>query len=195
MKILVFRISALAGFLFLDHRVAWSQNTPAAGFGVSKESVFWATFCIMTGIIVFAFGFIALGLLRSHAWQLGDALSEEADNQPNPLPAGVKPVMVASSSRLIALIGLLNILSVFLGFGYYFLYSAFAGTVHLEDMRSVIYYLFSGAVMFAPYLANQLQNAFSSFAAAPQAPARVVPIPTQPMVQPSPLMMGGVGVG
>jgi hypothetical protein len=195
MKILVYRISALAAFLFVDQTVAWSQNAPTATFGVSKESVFWATFCIMTGIIVFAFGFIALGLLRSPTWQLGDAVSEEADNQPNPLPAGVKPVMVASSSRLIALIGLLNILGVFLGFGYYFLYSAFAGTVHLEDMRSVIYYLFSGAVMFAPYLANQLQNAFSSFATAPQAPAQIVPIPTQPMVQPSPLVMRGVGVG
>jgi hypothetical protein len=194
MKALVHRISALAGFLFLNHTFAWSQNTPTTSFAVSKESVFWATFCIMTGIIVFAFGFITLGLLRSSTWQLGDAVSEEADNQPNPLPAGVKPVMVASSSRLIALMGLLNILSVFLGFGYYFLYSAFAGTVHLEDMKSVIYYLFSGAVMFAPYLANQLQNAFSSFAA-PQAPSQIVPTLTQPVVQPSSLVMRGVGVG
>jgi hypothetical protein len=148
-------LTLLVGTL-LRPAAVWAQQGPPApaNFGVSKETVFWATFLIMTAILAFSFLFVALGLLRSPYWFLGDAMSEEAGNQPDPLPAGVKPLMVASSSRL----GLLNILGVFLGFGYYFLYSAFAGTVSLTDMRSVIYYLFSGAVMFAPYLANQLQS-------------------------------------
>jgi len=163
----------------------------SSSFGVSKEAVFWATFWIMTAILAFAFLFVALGLLRSRDWQLGDAISEEAGNQPDPLPAGTKPIMVASSSRLIALLGLLNILGVFLGFGYYFLYSAFAGTVHLEDMKSVIYYLFSGAVMFAPYLANQLRDAFTSFGATPQIVGQAAPAVAQPV----PVLMRGIGVG
>ena len=177
--------------LLLNPCMIWAQpaSTSAPSFGVSKDTVFWTTFCIMTAILAFAFLFVALGLLRSGDWHLGDALSEEAGNQPNPLPAGTKPVMVASSSRLIALLGLLNILGVFLGFGYYFLYTAFAGTtVQAADMKSVIYYLFSGAVMFAPYLANQLRDAFTSFAA-PQTAAAPAQAP------PTPVLVRGVGVG
>ena len=185
-------------FLFVSSAVVlgpsltWAQSAPTqvSSFGVSKESVFWATFVIMTAMLAFAFLFVAMGLLRSRDWQLGDAVSEEAGNQPDPLPAGVKPIMVASSSRFIALLGLLNILAVFLGFGFYFLYSAFAGTVHLEDMKSVIYYLFSGAVMFAPYLANQLRDALGSFGAVPQSvvqPAQALAQPAPaPIAQPSP---------
>ena len=172
--------------------IGWSQtSTSSTNFGVSKESVFWATFCIMTAVLVFAFLFVALGLLRSRDWQLGDAISEEAGNQPDPLPVGTKPIMVASSSRLIALLGLLNILGVFLGFGYYFLYAAFSGPgqVSLNDMKSVIYYLFSGAVMFAPYLANQLSGAFTSFGAAPK--SVLAPAPAQT----APVLVRGIGVG
>jgi len=177
----------------LSPSAAWAQAAPApsSGFGVSRESVFWVTLWIMTAILAFAFVFVALGLLRSRDWQLGDAVSEEAGNQPDPLPIGTKPIMVASSSRLIALLGLLNILGVFLGFGYYFLYSAFAGTMHLEDMKSVIYYLFSGAVMFAPYLANQLREAFTSFGAAPQVVGQAAQAPAPP----APVLVRGVGVG
>ena len=189
-------LTLLVGVL-LSPAVAWAQQTggPApANFGVSKETVFWASFVIMTLILGFAFVFITVGLLRSQNWFLGDALSEEADNQPNPLPPGVKPVMVASSSRLMAVLGLLNILGVFLGFGYYFLYAAFAGTVNLADMKSVIYYLFSGAVMFAPYLANQLQSAFSSFGGAIAVPQTVVQA-IQPIAPAAPVLVRGNAVG
>jgi hypothetical protein len=150
--------------------VAIQAGGVQAGFDVKKDSVFWSAFWIMTVLLFLLFLFTALGLLRSRDWQLGDAVSEEAGNQPNPLPVDKKPVMVASSSRLIALLGLLTILVVFLGFGYYFLYSAFAGTLQSADMKSVIYYLFSGAVMFAPYLANQLREAFTAFS--PTAPTK-----------------------
>lgn len=191
------RITMLLRLFLLSSLVpvaASAQGTAQQPFGVSKESVFWVTFCIMTGIVAFAMLFVALGLLRSRDWFLGDAVSEEAGNQPDPLPAGQKPLMVASSSRLIALLGLLNILGVFLGFGYYFLYAAFAGTVNLSDMKSVIYYLFSGSVMFAPYLANQLSAAFSSFGAAPQAVQSAAQPMAQPAPQPAPVLVrGGVG--
>jgi hypothetical protein len=189
-------LTLLVGVL-LSPAVAWAQQPGApapANFGVSKETVFWAAFCIMTAILGFAFVFTVVGLLRSQNWFLGDALSEEAGNQPDPLPPGVKPVMVASSSRLMALLGLLNILGVFLGFGYYFLYAAFAGTVNLTDMKSVIYYVFSGAVMFAPYLANQLQSAFSSFGGAVAVPQTLVQA-IQPVVPAAPVLVRGNAVG
>jgi hypothetical protein len=93
-----------------------------------------------------------------------------------------------------ALLGLLNILGVFIGFGYYFLYAAFAGTVSLTDMKSVIYYVFSGAVMFAPYLANQLQSAFSSFGGAVAVPQTVVQA-IQPVVPAAPVLVRGNAVG
>lgn len=130
----------------------------------------------------FLFGLVTFFSFPALA-QAAQPVSEEAGNQPNPLPLGVKPVMVASSSRLIALVGLLNILGVFLGFGYYFLYPAFAqGSIDAGAMKGVIYYLFSGAVMFAPYLANQLQNAFSSFAGAPTAATSATPAATVAIV-------------
>jgi len=178
--------------VFLSPWAAWAQAAPgtSSSFGVRKESVFWATFLIVAVILVFAFAFVAVGLLRSRDWQLGDALSEEAGNQPDPLPAGVKPIMVASSSRLLALLGLLSILGVFLGFGYYFLYSAFAGTVKLDEMKSVIYYLFSGAVMFAPYLANQLREGLTSFGKAPNLGQAA-----QVAAQPAAVIARGAGVG
>ena len=189
-------LTLLVGTL-LSPAVAWAQQPGApapANFGVSRETVFWAAFCIMTAILGFAFVFTVVGLLRSQSWFLGDALSEEAGNQPDPLPPGVKPVMVASSSGLMALLGLLNILGVFLGFGYYFLYAAFAGTVSLTDMKSVIYYVFSGAVMIAPYSANQLQSAFSSFGGAVAVPQTVVQA-IQPVVQPAPVLVRVNAVG
>jgi hypothetical protein len=58
-------------------------------------------------------------------------------------------------------------------------------------MKSVLYYLFSGAVMFAPYLANQLQSAFSSFGAAPQGVVQ----PVQPAAPPAPVLVRGSAVG
>jgi hypothetical protein len=70
-----------------------------------------------------------------------------------------------------ALLGLLNILGVFLGFGYYFLYAA-----------------------FAPYLANQLQSAFSSFGGAVAVPQTVVQT-IQPVVPPAPVLVRGNAVG
>jgi hypothetical protein len=195
--------TCLMSLIVLSSSLLWAQaqqQPPApANFGVSKEAVFWVTFSIMTLLLVFACGFVTVGLLRSPTWNLGDAVSEEAGNQPNPLPAGVKPIMVASSSRLLALLGLLNILAVFLGFGYYFLYTAFStGQVKIEDMKGVISYLFSGAVMFAPYLANQLQTAFSSFfSGVPQAAAAPVVQGTlgTPPAQPAPVVVRGVAVG
>jgi len=69
-------LTFLVGVL-LSPVALWAQQPggPApADFGVSKETVFWAAFCIMTAILGFAFVFTVVGLLRSQSWFLGDAL-------------------------------------------------------------------------------------------------------------------------
>jgi hypothetical protein len=152
--------------LFITAANVRADQTPAGGatFGVAPATVFWWAFTIMTLLLILLFLIVAMGLSRSKDWHLGDAASEEAGNQPSTLPVGTKPVMVASASRLIALLGLLVILVIFLGFGYYLLYAAFSCKLDTVNVKPIVYFLFSGATMFAPYLANQLQSAFSAFA-------------------------------
>jgi len=124
---------------------------------------FWTVFWVVT-ILLFLFLVVTfLGLLRSKDWSLADAVSEEAGNQPAMLPAGQKPIMVASSSRLVALLGLLGILTMFIGTGYHLLWSLFCGKT-LPPLWEVMRFFYGGAAMFAPYLINQLKEAFSAFA-------------------------------
>src|SRR5271169_886657 len=104
----------------------------------APPSVIWAAFILTMLLILLLFLMVAVGLLRSKDWHLGDAVSEEAGNQPSTLPVGTKPVMVASSSRLIALLGLLVILVMFLGFGYYFLYAAFTCNLETGNVKQVV---------------------------------------------------------
>src|SRR5262245_54337784 len=67
--------------------------------------------------VVTILGFLA-ALGRSPTWSIGDALSEEAGNQPM-LPPGQKPIMVASVSRTIALFGLFVIMTGVFGIAYF----------------------------------------------------------------------------
>jgi hypothetical protein len=78
-----------------------------------------------------------VALLKSKEWSLADTVSEEAYPQPAALPANGegKPIMVASTSRLVALMRLLGILSMFLGVGYYILWSHLAKTQSLSFGR------------------------------------------------------------
>lgn len=150
---------------------------------------FWA----ITGLVTVLLGILFLGVIgtlrKSPAWSLADALSEEAAGQPDPLPAGQKPVMVASSSRLIALSGLLVILSLYLGFGYAALWDHFFDQGHSFDIKSILGFLFGGATLFAPYLANQLTTAFGAFTGSVQQASTPSPVgggqptPAQVIVQ------------
>ena len=104
---------------------------PALGFPVSD----WVTFPVIALVVL---GLIwtlvtvrnALGAPNS-GWSLKDALSEEADvtqtaADGSPVMAGGAPVKItrlaASSSRLIAFIGMLAILFLYLGFGIFILW-------------------------------------------------------------------------
>jgi hypothetical protein len=133
---------------------------------MTPTQIFW-TFWIIFALITILLGFVLLalisGLRQSATWSMGDALSEEAGNQPNPLPAGQKAIMVASSSRLIAFLGLSVLLCLFLGFGYMILWDHFFNSSKPIDTKTLLTFLFGGATMFAPYVANQVASAFGTF--------------------------------
>src|SRR5207247_1467676 len=114
--------------------------------------------------------------LGSSKWSLADALSEEAEvtsmeadpaggTKPR-LDASGKPLMVtemrSSTSRLIALMGMIVILLMFLGFGAFALYS-FGKTGNMPDsIDKVVNFLLAGLTLFAPYLVNKFATAFES---------------------------------
>lgn len=103
-------------------------------------------------------------------WSLADALSEEADlTVPDAagLPYTVNGVvakkteLVASSSRLIAFMGLLAIMFLYLGFGAFILWG-FAKTGTIPAAASgVTNYLLGGMTLFAPYVVNKFASVFA----------------------------------
>ncbi len=111
--------------------------------------------------------------LSSTKWSLADALSEEVEIT---LFEGEgdarKPVydkedrprkvvdMKASTSRVIALMGMMAILMLFLGFGAFSLYS-FGATGSMPDsIDRVVQLLLAGLTLFAPYVVNQFSSLF-----------------------------------
>lgn len=148
---------------------AWAQQTvsppsPAATCPPCCGP-FWPIFWVVT-ILLFVFLMVTfIALLRNEEWSLADAVSEEAIPQPPTLPEKCegKPIMVASTSRLVALLGLLGILSMFIGVGYYLLWSLFCKG-EVPQLWEIVRFFYAGAAMFAPYLVNQIREAFESFA-------------------------------
>lgn len=135
----------------------------------------WLVYAVSIAVLVIAFFAIA-GIRRALAntkWSLADALSEEVqvtgwDTSVTPnkplLDASGNPLLVtemcASSSRVIALMGMLVILLMFLGFGVFSLFS-FGKTGTLPDsMSNVVDFLLSGLTLFAPYLVNKFSGLF-----------------------------------
>jgi hypothetical protein len=93
-------------------------------------------------------------------WSFGDALSEESVYQPKEIRQKSDIIMFASSSRLIALLGLLGILTIVVGIGYSIMWNLFLfGSV--PDLSQVRSFLYGAACLFAPYLANQLSGLFT----------------------------------
>ncbi len=125
---------------------------------------YWWAFWVSTGALTALFLVVVCSLLRymyKDKWSLGDALSEESSIQPKEIHGRKDVIMVASSSRLIALLGLLGILTIVLGIGFSVIWNLFVyGTVpQLTQVRS---FLYGAACLFAPYLANQLRSVFDS---------------------------------
>lgn len=131
----------------------------AAGPQDASSSAFEFATVIMTLFAAAALIAFVRALSRSTTWSLGDALSEEAGNQP-PLPPGTRPVMVASASRTIALFGLFMMMSTVLGIGYYIVWALFHGR-DLNALEKMTPFFYGSAAIFAPYAVNQMKEAFT----------------------------------
>lgn len=135
---------------------------------------------LVIGGILFG-GFLGLFFIKSalsnSKWSLADALSEEASTvsleadgnggfKPR-LDADGKPIMItelrASSSRTIALVGMILILLMFLGFGIFAMY-LFAKNGVMPKTDDVVNFLAAGMTLFAPYLVNQFSALFEKLA-------------------------------
>jgi hypothetical protein len=122
-------------------------------------------------------GLIALLIIQaslrgSGKWSLADALSEEGTVtllDPDGVPvngADGKPQMVtrliASTSRLIALMGLFGILLLYCGFGATVLYYFATAQPLPQNTDEVRNFLFAGLTLFAPYIVSKFASVFSA---------------------------------
>lgn len=141
----------------------------------------WVVGIITVGGSTFFALVLLIRLIRASSWSLTDALSEEvelsvldADGLPK-LDANGQPLkatqLKASSSRLIALFGLIGILMSYLGFALVLLV-AFSEKAELTpatiaSAEGIVKFLLAGLTMFAPYLANKFASVFESLRGPP----------------------------
>ena len=160
-KVVTFSIS-LAMLCLTQPGISRAENqVPTTTQGAMVA--YWLTFVIITVFLGLAFLLVRKALISSSWWSLADALSEEAGNQ-GVLPVGQRPEMVASSSRLIALLGLLVLLALFLGVGYSILWALYTGN-SLPNISDLTSFFLSGLALFSPYAFNQVKEAFTAFGA------------------------------
>ncbi len=141
-----------------------------------KTPAMWIIYTVL-GVILFG-SFIAMLFIRSalsHSdWLFGDALSEEVEinlvlrkpdgSEEVKLDASGNPVMVkvlrASVSRLIALMGMIVILLLFMGFGIFTLYSFAIYGQMPPSTGDILKFLTGGLTLFAPYVVNKFTSVF-----------------------------------
>ncbi|TLU85943.1 MAG: hypothetical protein FDX21_05150 [Chlorobium sp.] len=141
-----------------------------------KAPAMWVIYTVL-GVILFG-SFIAMLFIRSalsHSdWLFGDALSEEVEVHlvlrkqdgseevkldPSGNPVAVK-VLRASVSRLIALMGMISILFLFMGFGIFILYSFAIYGQMPSSTGDILKFLTGGLTLFAPYVVNKFASVF-----------------------------------
>ena len=133
----------------------------------------WFVFLVIfgTGMVGFVVMLSINATLRVNTkWSLADALSEESDlpildanGAPTIGPDGkviTAPRLVASTSRLIALMGLIGILMLYLAFGAIVIYYFGMGQGIPKGLADVQNYLLAGLTLFAPYVVNKFAGVF-----------------------------------
>ena len=87
-------------------------------------------------------------------------LDSIGDKPPTSTPLHTVTVLEASTSRLIALVGMIVILLMDLGFGVFSLFT-FGFTCSMPaSSGAVTAFLYSGHILFAPYVANKISSVF-----------------------------------
>lgn len=173
--VMVFLIMSFLG-IHTEVIAASDANPPQ-----SKERVVPELFTVLAIIGIAGIGLFILGMIKStlsnSKFSLADVLSEEAkitsleaDGSGGFKPrfdAAGNPVMITelrgSSSRVIAFVGMIVILLMFMGFGIFSLY-AFAVQGEMPDSQNIVYFLLGGSMLFAPYGANQFSALFEKLA-------------------------------
>lgn len=128
----------------------------------SNDSAFYRVFGATILIFILLLLIVVFMLKKSDRnWDLGEALSEDVqdDNKLFLDPATKMPVLVSSSSRLIALIGLSSILAINMGIAAVIFWGYFVNH-EIPELSGIGWYLFGQAAIFAPYIANQARSAF-----------------------------------
>ncbi len=154
-----------------DAKVAGTTNTtttPCATAMPCKpvSPCIWFVYGIIA--TVFIASLLAMALIRKALegtkFSLSDALSEEVTITDPSDPTGktTKTELVGSTSRVIALMGSIVIMMMFVGFGAFVLY--YYGTVQAVPAatKDVISFLVAGLTMFAPYTVNQFSSIFAN---------------------------------
>lgn len=179
--------SAHAIFLLFFSAAVLAGEPSAQGQHLCGENYRLIFSSIILFIVIFG-ALISILVIRNalpQEWSLADALSEdvalsavtEVKETKNGIDsvtktplydAAGKPVletvMKASSSRLIALIGMLVILFMFVGFGSLILldYGMTGEISSPESVGEIIKFLSAGMTLFAPYLVNKFSSLFQS---------------------------------
>lgn len=151
-------IVLLALVLFIVHRITLKYPQMSLD-DIEKLYAFWAVFAVMT-LLVFSLAIaITAGLMWPKTFSLSDALSAPSPVQPKiDKPADV--LLLGSTSRLIAFIGLLGILCLALGVGYSVVYDIVVRD-ESPQLTQVCWFLGAMASLFAPYLASQVKEAMT----------------------------------
>ncbi|MBI5937728.1 MAG: hypothetical protein HY850_07765 [Betaproteobacteria bacterium] len=164
-------------------QAAPAAAAPAADNDTAKPEPAWVApkpwFVYAVVGIVLIGSLYALILIRAalvnSKWSLSDALSEETavtaietvNGVEKPmLDANQQPLTItemrASTSRVVALMGMIVIIMMFLGFGTFALFE-FAMTGNMpKSIDNVVNYLLAGLTLFAPYVANKFSTMFAS---------------------------------
>ncbi|MCK4125514.1 hypothetical protein HFK83_24500 [Ralstonia pseudosolanacearum] len=138
-----------------------SQPTNAPPATEARDMLGW----LPAATVIFVALFFVLGvfstvraLKRDQNWGLADTLSEKSGT---PTATTATPP-TGSTSRVIAFLGLIGMLSMFVGIGFYLLWALFNGKQDLAHQLDIAgHYLLYGSALFAPYAFNQIKSVFS----------------------------------
>ena len=161
--------------------VTATQAQPSAWTPPTAWLLYGVPLLALVGAVI-AIWIIRSALLQAPNWSLADALSEPtdlpvytettdaaghitrslqlgADGQPL-----LAPQMRASSSRVIALMGMVAILFLFIGFGALALFGLGSTGQVPAQMDRVVNFLVAGMTLFAPYVVNKFSALFQGLA-------------------------------
>lgn len=148
---------------------ATSPASNAAGDRIGTTFVY-IILVILIVLIAIALSHIRKSIASSASFSLSQALSEDVQlpaknaNGEQLLGADGKvvlvPTMVSSSSRVIAFMGSVMLLFLFMGFGL-FAMLRFAVGAELKYLSEIGTFLITGLTLFAPYIVNKFSGVFT----------------------------------